>query len=92
MAYIKLPITGIGTANDPFRPAIPANVASLPGLKWSAHIPGKPDGTPQFADCYVWVPDSFALPGKIVVISKPTAQSDILSRDSKVDFNALEMK
>ena len=92
MAYILLPITGTGTENDPFRPAIPAAVLALPGLKWSAHIPSNPDGTPRFANCHVWIPDSIVLPGTVTIIARDTARSAIIGRDGRVNPKDMEMR
>lgn len=93
MAYILRPITGTGTKDDPFRPSIPNTIppiTSLPGFRWTADIPTGANGQPLFADCYVWIPDSFTLPPGVVVIPMNTARFEINARDPKVNPRHME--
>lgn len=88
MAYLLRPIVGTGTQADPFRPGFPNTIppiTDLPGFRWNVHIPSNADGTPQFADCYVWIPDSFTLPGGVVVVPLNTARTAIITRDPKTN-------
>lgn len=94
MAYLQLPITGTGTREDPFRPQFPVTIppiTSLPRFRWSAHIPSNPNGTPRFANCYVWIPDSFTLPDGVTIIPLNTARAALKTRDPLVNFTAIEM-
>ena len=94
MAYLQLPITGTGTRDDPFRPNFPLTIppiTSISGFRWSAHIPSNPDGTPQFADCFLWIPDSISLPGGVTVVPLNTARNAIKNRDPSIKLDAIEM-
>jgi hypothetical protein len=93
MAYILVALTGTGTDTDPYRPNFPITVpplTSLPGFRWSAHIPSNPDGTPRFADCYVWIPDSFTLPEGVSIAPIDSARATIVARDAKAKPQDME--
>lgn len=93
MGYLLLAIVGTGTNDDPFRPLFPTTVPpweSLPGFRWSAHIPTNPNGTPQFSNCYVWVPDSFIPPVGVIFEPTATARNTIITRDPKANPSQME--
>lgn len=93
MAYLLVSITGTGTQDDPFRPLFPVTIppiTSLPGFRWTAHIPSNPDGTPRFTDCYVWIPNTFTLPGGITVQPLTIARTAMLTRDPRTKPSHME--
>ncbi len=81
---------GSGTHDDPYRANIPAPVLATPGFRYSAHIPTDANGQPLFADCYVWIPDSFPIPPGLVVIPSESARGNINARDPKCNPGGME--
>ena len=93
--YLLRPITGTGTRTDPFRPSFPVTIppiTSIVGLRWTAHIPSNPNGTPRFADCYVWIPDSISLPAGVVIVPLGTARTAIKVRDPRIKTGSMEIR
>jgi hypothetical protein len=91
MAYVLRPITGTGIEGDPFRPDFPAPVLALVGFRWTASIPRNAAGVPLFADCYVWIPDSFPIPPGLVVIPGEVARGNINQREPKIEPGVMEL-
>jgi hypothetical protein len=82
---LLLPIIGDGSDKSPFQPSFPPGMSKIPGFKWNAHIPSKPDGTPQYPDTHVCFPEGFKFPPGLAALPPAQAAADIKKRDPKAD-------
>lgn len=80
--YIKVPVIGTGTEDDPYRPDLPVEM-----IEWSAHIPTDDKGVPLYPDVYVLISE-----GKLITtdlqqaeVSKSVVEQDMLIRDPKLN-------
>ena len=78
-------LTGNGSEASPYRPLFPPGIEKLPGFKWNAHIPSKPDGSPQYPDAYVCFPEGFKFPPGLAALPPGQAAAGILKRDPSAD-------
>lgn len=87
MPYLRVGIIGSGTKSNPYRPAIAGSVS-----RWSAHIPSNADGTPRFATCVVWVPDSIPIPPAFqsAILDRRAAQDDVRRDDPRANPDVME--
>ena len=74
-------LTGTGSDAAPFRPQFPPGIEKTPGFKWTAQIPSKADGTPQYPDAYVCFPDGYKFPPGLAALPPGQAAAGILKRD-----------
>jgi len=83
MPYVEATIIGTGTERDPFRADVPL------GLKYTAHIPSKPDGTPKFLTAVVWIRPGQFIDPSLTQISRDEAVEKLRVRSDRVDDSSL---
>lgn len=81
-----VPLTGNGSDASPYRPSFPPGIEKIPGSNWSAHIPSKADGSPQYPDAYVCFPAGFKFPPGLTALPPVEVAKGVLARDPKADL------
>ena len=84
--FVKVPIIGTGTAQDPYRPKLPA------GVPYTCVIPSRPDGLPNFSSCLVALPDDVATPADATKYLDADAISELRGLDSRLAIDKLTVR